>query len=108
MQEFAEHPRKGYDLRAIFVRPDRTNMCPMTKRLVAGGLWALAVYSAAEVAAGMLGVADPFGLILGLAVGSLIAYDPTGRIWGAAPRRRTVRIQESAAPSDVHSAPVAR
>ena len=84
------------------------NVRRMTKRLLAGGLWALAVYSAAEVFTGLAGVADPLGLVFGLAVGSLIAWDPSGRIWSAPPRRRKAVIPAGAAPADAQSVSAAR
>ena len=80
----------------------------MMRRIVAAGLWALAIYSGGQLASGILGAPWYAGPVLAIAVAAFVLVDPTKRIWAAPPTRRIARIPESTHPSDAQTAGLTR
>lgn len=72
----------------------------MTRRIIASGLWALAILTGGEMATGLLGAPAVAGPVLAVLGAGFVLLDPTRRIWGTGQVRRIARIPEPSAPTD--------
>ncbi|HEX4898082.1 MAG TPA: hypothetical protein VFV53_06935 [Candidatus Limnocylindrales bacterium] len=61
------------------------------KRLVATGLWFYSFWYLGSMIAGLLGVPDLLGPLLGTAAGIFIGADPRGLIWNRSTPSATVQ-----------------
>jgi membrane associated rhomboid family serine protease len=75
-------------------------MIAFVKRIVAGVLWFLAIWSAGNFVGGVVGLPEVVGPILGLAVGVLVVVDPGRQIWSKRrPDARSVGLDPGSARS---------
>ena len=70
----------------------RPTVAAMTKRILGGVLWAIAIQTGWQLATGVLGLGDlwAIGLIISVAAGAVIAIDPRQVVWSPADRRRVL------------------
>jgi hypothetical protein len=61
------------------------------KRLVATGLWFYAFWYLGSMIAGLVGIPDLLGPLLGTAAGVIVGADPRGLIWSRASSSATVQ-----------------
>jgi hypothetical protein len=55
----------------------------MTRKLIGGALWYVAVSGFATFGMSLIGGPEPLGAILGIVVAGFVVLDPTGKVWSA-------------------------
>ena len=72
----------------------------MSKRIVAGVFWFLAIGYFWNFAGAMWGFPPAIGTVVALSVALFVGLDPLGVLWKRQPTRRIARIPDPAMPSD--------
>ena len=73
----------------------------MKVRTLSTVLWFVAGWSATGFVVGVLALPSPLAMVGGIAVATIVWFDPSGRMWGQAkPTRRVRPIEEVAAELD--------
>jgi len=70
----------------------------MTKRIVAGTFWFLAIGYFWNFAGAMWGFPPAVGTVVALSVALFVGFDPFGVLWKRQPMRRIARIPDQAVP----------
>jgi hypothetical protein len=71
----------------------------MKKRTLATALWFFAGWYAGAILAWFLGIDAPVGLLVGIAAGGFVGWDPRNMFWAPSATRRVARARLSATAS---------